>query len=58
MGSTKLDKQWEIFSALGIRWETIRELTDEEVDFLHGKALYVKEQIELAQKQRLDKLNN
>ena len=58
MGPTKLDKQWEIFSALGIRWGTIKELTDEEIEFLHGKALYVKEQLASAQKQRLDKLNN
>ncbi len=58
MEPTTLDKKWEIFHVLGIRWETVRELTAEEVEYLYSKAVSIRRQIVLSQQQKLDGIND
>ena len=50
---TSLEKQWEIFSVLGIRWETVREISNEEIEFLYRKSLFVKKQLEDSHTKRM-----
>jgi hypothetical protein len=58
MEPTKLDEKWEIFHVLGIRWETVRELNEEEIEFLYAKAVSIRRQIVLSQQQKLDGIND
>ena len=50
----RLDKQWLIFEAFGVNfpWRDIRELSDEDIDFLHGKAEDARKRHEAAVEQQ------
>ena len=46
----KLDKQWTVFEAFGVNfpWKDIKELNDEDLDFLYNKADEAKKRHEAA----------
>ena len=46
---TEQEKNWEIFSVLGMRWSEVKELTTEDKTFLLEKVESVKEQMRAQQ---------
>ncbi len=48
-GLTDNEKNWEIFSVLGIRWSEIKELNENDKTFLLGKVEKVKAQMRAQQ---------
>lgn len=46
---TEQEKNWEIFSVLGMRWSEVTELTTEDRTFLLDKVESVKEQMRAQQ---------
>tara|TARA_B100000676_G_scaffold135394_1_gene134289 strand:+ start:1184 stop:1486 length:303 start_codon:yes stop_codon:yes gene_type:complete len=50
----KLDKQWLVFEAFGVNfpWKDIKELSDEDLDYLHNKADEAKKRHEAAVEQQ------
>ncbi len=44
-GLTDQEKNWELFSVLGMRWSETRKLSDEDKEFLLEKVEAVKQQM-------------
>ena len=50
----KLDKQWLVFEAFGVNfpWKDVKELSDEDLDYLYNKADEAKKRHEAAMEQQ------
>ncbi len=58
MEPTIFDKKFEIFHVLGIRWETVRIMELDELDYLYNRAGIIRRQILVSKENAIKDINN